>query len=149
MRTTLREAATSWNRSVRCLWRPSMRDRRRRVLLPSSWGLVLLEGARSVAEAAPTGPAMPWDGPLIMIMSSLSGTVAHVLVPVAVVVTGLVFAFTEHGSGARRLFGVALAGARGLGRLGFMTTNRREGGTPELALRPPAETRLDPRERRH
>ena len=98
-----------------------MRDRPSRVLLPSSWGLVLLEDAWSLAEAAPTGPAMPWDGPLIMIMSSLSGTVAHVLITVAVIVTGLVFAFTEHGSGARRLFGVAFGGALALGALSFMT----------------------------
>ena len=98
-----------------------MHDRRRRVLFPISWCLVVLEGARSFAEAAPTGPAMPWDGPLITIMSSLSGTVAHVLITVAVIVTGLVFAFTEHGSGARRLFGVAFGGALALGALSFMT----------------------------
>src|SRR5438132_760944 len=122
MRTTLREAATFWNRSVWGQWRPNMRDHRRRVCLPSWWGLVLLgTAARSVAEAAPTGPAMPWDGPLITIMSSLSGTVAHVLITVAVIVTGLVFAFTEHGSGARRLFGVAFGGALALGALSFMT----------------------------
>jgi len=98
-----------------------MPDCLRRVLLLSSCGLVLLEGARSFAEGAPTGPAMPWDGPLITIMSSLSGTVAHVLITVAVIVTGLVFAFTEHGSGARRLFGVAFGGALALGALSFMT----------------------------
>ena len=98
-----------------------MRDCRRRVLLPGSLGLALLDGVRSFAEAAPTGPAMPWDGPLIMIVSSLSGTVAHVLITVAVIVTGLVFAFTEHGSGARRLFGVAFGGALALGALSFMT----------------------------
>jgi type IV secretory pathway VirB2 component (pilin) len=64
---------------------------------------------------------MPWDGPLNTILSSLSGTVAHVLITVAVIVTGLVFAFTEHGSGARRLFGVAFGGALALGALSFMT----------------------------
>src|SRR2546429_7762831 len=64
---------------------------------------------------------MPWDGPLIMIMSSLSGTVAHVLITVAVIVTGLVFAFTEHGSGARRLFGVAFGGALAPGAPSFIT----------------------------
>jgi len=88
-----------------------MRDHGRPVLLAIAWGLVLLGGASSVAVAAPTGPPMPWDGPLYMILASLSGTVAHVLVTVAVIVTGLVFAFTEHGSGARRLFGVAFGGA--------------------------------------
>jgi type IV secretory pathway VirB2 component (pilin) len=75
----------------------------------------------SAVEAAPTGPAMPWDGPLNTILGSLSGTVAHVLITVAVIVTGLVFAFTEHGSGARRLFGVAFGGALALGALSFMT----------------------------
>ena len=73
------------------------------------------------AGAAAIGPPMPWDGPLLMILASLSGTVAHVLITVAVIVTGLVFAFTEHGSGARRLFGVAFGGALALGALSFMT----------------------------
>jgi len=73
------------------------------------------------ALAATSGPAMPWDAPLQTILSSLSGTVAHVLITVAVIVTGLVFAFTEHGSGARRLFGVAFGGALALGALSFMT----------------------------
>ena len=73
------------------------------------------------AAAATSGPAMPWDGPLQTILNSLSGTVAHVLITVAVIVTGLVFAFTEHGSGARRLFGVAFGGAIALGALSFMT----------------------------
>jgi type IV secretory pathway VirB2 component (pilin) len=97
-----------------------MRDRRGRVLIPISLGLVLLGGVWSVAEAVPIGPAMPWDGPLNTILNSLSGTVAHVLITVAVIVTGLVFAFTEHGSGARRLFGVAFGGALALGALSFM-----------------------------
>ena len=73
------------------------------------------------AAAATSGPSMPWDGPLQTILNSLSGTVAHVLITVAVIVTGLVFAFTEHGSGARRLFGVAFGGAIALGALSFMT----------------------------
>ena len=82
----------------------------------------LLVGALPVAATASTsGPSMPWDGPLQTILNSLSGTVAHVLITVAVIVTGLVFAFTEHGSGARRLFGVAFGGALALGALSFMT----------------------------
>jgi len=81
---------------------------------------VLLGGATTV-RAASFGPPMPWDGPLQIILASLSGTVAHVLITVAVIVTGLVFAFSEHGSGARRLFGVAFGGAIALGALSFMT----------------------------
>ena len=96
-----------------------MHERLLSVLLFSC--LLLLESVTSIAEAAPTGPPMPWDGPLNTILTSLSGTVAHVLITVAVIVTGLVFAFTEHGSGARRLFGVAFGGALALGALSFMT----------------------------
>jgi type IV secretory pathway VirB2 component (pilin) len=98
-----------------------MRDHRTSSALAVSWFLFLLSYTGTSAEAAPTGPAMPWDGPLNTILSSLSGTVAHVLITVAVIVTGLVFAFTEHGSGARRLFGVAFGGALALGALSFMT----------------------------
>ena len=98
-----------------------MRDHRRLPCLSVFWTALLLGSVSSLAEAAPTGPSMPWDGPLNAILTSLSGTVAHVLITVAVLVTGLVFAFTEHGSGARRLFGVAFGGALALGALSFMT----------------------------
>jgi type IV secretion system protein VirB2 len=64
---------------------------------------------------------MPWDTPLTTIRDSLSGTVAHILVTVAVITTGLVFAFSEAGTGARRLFGVAFGGAIALGALSVMT----------------------------
>lgn len=89
----------------------------RRVVLVSA----LVVSLATEAAAAAAGPAMPWDGPLQTILQSLSGTVAHVLITVAVIVTGFVFAFTEHGSGARRLFGVAFGGALALGALSFMT----------------------------
>ena len=91
--------------------------------LSTAAAVVLTGFAVNVGDvgAAAIGPPMPWDGPLLMILASLSGTVAHVLITVAVIVTGLVFAFTEHGSGARRLFGVAFGGALALGALSFMT----------------------------
>lgn len=98
-----------------------MSDHRTSSTLAVSCTFVLLCCFGTPADAAPTGAAMPWDGPLNTILSSLSGTVAHVLITVAVIVTGLVFAFTEHGSGARRLFGVAFGGALALGALSFMT----------------------------
>jgi type IV secretion system protein TrbC len=73
------------------------------------------------ALAAVSGPGMPWDTPLERIRDSVSGTVAHILVTVAVITTGLIFAFTEAGTGARRLFGVAFGGALALGAIAFMT----------------------------
>jgi type IV secretion system protein TrbC len=106
-----------------------MPDHRKCRVLVFSWCLLLLGCMRSLAEAASSGPAMPWDTPLNTILNSLSGTVAHVLITVAVIVTGLVFAFTEHGSGARRLFGVAFGGALALGALSFMTAVGWSGAT--------------------
>ena len=106
-----------------------MRDHRTSRAPALVWSLLLLGSTATSAEAAPTGPPMPWDLPLYTILSSLSGTVAHVLITVAVIVTGLVFAFTEHGSGARRLFGVAFGGALALGALSFMTAVGWSGAT--------------------
>ena len=87
--------------------------------IPIAIGSVL--AVATPATAATSGPAMPWDGPLQTILSSLSGTVAHILITVAVITTGLVFAFTEHGAGARRLFGVAFGGALALAAMSFKT----------------------------
>lgn len=92
--------------------------RRRGVSLTSVAVLLLVVGP---AIAATSGPSMPWDTPLTTIRDSLSGTVAHILVTVAVITTGLVFAFSEAGTGARRLFGVAFGGAIALGALSVMT----------------------------
>ena len=74
-----------------------------------------------LAQAAATGPAMPWDAPLTTVLNSLTGTVAHILITAAIVFTGFFFAFTESGTGARRVFGVALGGALALGAVTFMT----------------------------
>src|SRR5438046_2591846 len=52
-----------------------MHDHRRLMIRPVCWSLLLLETVGSIAEAAPTGPPMPWDGPLNTILTSLSGTV--------------------------------------------------------------------------
>ena len=71
--------------------------------------------------AATSGPSMPWDGPLTTVLNSLTGTVAHLLITAAVVATGLLFAFSEAGMGARKVFGVALGGALALGAISFMT----------------------------
>jgi len=75
-----------------------------------------------LALATATGPAMPWDGPLTTLRDNLTGTVAHVVITAAIVITGLLFAFTEAGQGARKLFGVALGGAIALGAVTFMTS---------------------------
>ena len=77
--------------------------------------------APAVAHAATSGPAMPWDGPLALIRDSLSGTVAHIVITVAIILTGILFALGEEGSGMRRVAGIALGGSLALGAITFMT----------------------------
>ena len=83
-----------------------------------STALALFAGAAflltvSPAWAAGAGTAMPWEGPLDTIMQSLSGPVAKAVGIIAIVLTGLGFAFAEGGSALRKgigiVFGLAIA----------------------------------------
>ncbi len=78
-----------------------------------------------VALAAPAGPAMPWDTGLQNLVDNLTGTVARLMIIAAIVVAGITWAFTEHGTGGRKISqivfggGVALAAVSFLAGLGF------------------------------
>jgi len=74
------------------------------------------------AFATTSGPAMPWDAPLQTLLDNLQGTVARILVTVAVVITGLMFAFGESGGAFRRVFGIAFGAAIALGALTVLTS---------------------------
>jgi type IV secretion system protein VirB2 len=67
----------------------------------------------SPAWAAGTGTAMPWEAPLTTIQNSLAGPVAKAIGVIAIVITGLGFAFAEGGSAMRKgvgiVFGLAVA----------------------------------------
>jgi type IV secretory pathway VirB2 component (pilin) len=60
-----------------------------------------------------SGTAMPWETPLQTVQASLSGPVAKAVGIIAIVVTGLGFAFAEGGSAMRKgigiVFGLAIA----------------------------------------
>ena len=84
----------------------------------ASTALAILTGAAVLlavtpAWAAGAGTAMPWEGPLDTIMQSLSGPVAKAVGIIAIVLTGLGFAFAEGGSALRKgigiVFGLAIA----------------------------------------
>ena len=53
------------------------------------------------------GSGMPWEAPLQSFLDSLTGPVARIAGVAAVVVTGLGIAFSEGGSGLRKLIWVA------------------------------------------
>ena len=92
---------------------------RRGITFGHPMGAVLLlavEAALVMAEpawAAGGGTAMPWEGPLTTIMNSLAGPVAKAIGVIAIVITGLGFAFAEGGSAMRKgigiVFGLAIA----------------------------------------
>ncbi len=59
----------------------------------------------SLAHGA--GAGMPWETPLNSLLDSLTGPVAKIIGVAAVVITGLGIAFSEGGSGMRKLVTVA------------------------------------------
>ena len=67
--------------------------------------------------ALAAGSGMPWEGPVQQILESLTGPVAQAAGILAIVFTGLAFAFSEAGSVLRRwigiTFGLAIAFAAG------------------------------------
>ena len=75
--------------------------------------------AAALILASPTlagttgGTAMPWETPLQTVQASLSGPVAKAIGIIAIVLTGLGFAFAEGGSAMRKgigiVFGLAIA----------------------------------------
>ena len=71
-------------------------------LICGFWLLALSVGT---AQAAATG--MPWETPLQTFLNSLTGPVAKIAGVAAVCVTGLGIAFSEGGSGMRKLITVA------------------------------------------
>lgn len=71
-------------------------------LLPA---IVPILAAASPAHAAATGA--PWEAPLQTFLNSLTGPVAQIVGVAAVVVAGFGIAFSEGGSGLRKLVWVA------------------------------------------
>lgn len=70
---------------------------------------------------APTmhAQADPWTQSANNLQTAFTGPIATALIAVAVVVTGMVFAFSE-GQGKRQLAGLTFGGAMALGAVRFM-----------------------------
>lgn len=87
---------------------------------------VVLAGAlalsASPAWAAGGGATMPWDAPLTRLVNNLTGTTARLLVTVAVVGAGLLWAFTRNEEGLKKLGQIAFGGAIALGAATLMAS---------------------------
>lgn len=61
----------------------------------------------------------PWTSSANNMRTAFTGPIATALIAVAVVITGLTFAFSE-GAGKRQLAGIAFGGAMAMGAIRFM-----------------------------
>jgi type IV secretory pathway VirB2 component (pilin) len=68
------------------------------------------------------GSGLPWEAPLNTILTSIQGPVARVFILVAIIITGLMTAFGEHGSGLRKVMGIAFGGSIVIGAVSFVST---------------------------
>lgn len=68
------------------------------------------------------GTGLPWEGPLEKLLASAQGPVARVFILISIVVTGIMMAFGEHGSGFKKVMGIAFGGAIVLGAVSFVST---------------------------
>lgn len=75
--------------------------------------LAALVVAHPAFAGATGGASMPWETPLQTVADSISGPVAKAIGIIAIVITGIGFAFAEGGSTMRRgvgiVFGLAIA----------------------------------------
>ena len=76
--------------------------------------------ARAFAAVAGAG-VLPWDAPLNTLQTDLQGPVAHTITTAAIIGAGLTWAFSEHGTGARKISALAFGGAAALGAATLMT----------------------------
>lgn len=87
-------------------------------------GLVIATITSPAFASSPSagGSGMPWEAPLTTILSSIQGPVARVFILISIIVCGLGMAFGEHGSGFKKIMGIAFGGAIVIGAVSFVST---------------------------
>ncbi len=96
-------------------WRPS----RRAICLSLFVPLAVLTVAVSPTLAASLQPSSPWENAVAVLQNSFTGTIARGLSLVAIVIGGLMFAFSE-GSTKRLLAGIVFGVGMAIGAANFM-----------------------------
>ncbi len=74
--------------------------------------VLMVSLAPSVARAGTGGTDMPWNAPFSVLLANLTGPTARVMAGLMLVIGGVVWGFTRHEEGARRIgqaiFAIAL-----------------------------------------
>lgn len=65
----------------------------------------------TAASAATAGGTMPWDNSLSNIETDLTGPTAHIIILIAIIVTGGLWAGGRHGEAMHRILGIAAGGS--------------------------------------
>ena len=74
------------------------------------------------AFASTSGPSMPWDSAIKNLTDNLAGPVARGMIIAAIVVAGITWAFTEHGTGGRKLSQLIFGGGIALGAVSLIAS---------------------------
>lgn len=74
------------------------------------------------AFASTTGPQMPWNAPLTAVVNNLSGPTGTALVLLAITISGIIWAFTRHEEGGKKIGQIAVGGSLVLGAASLMTS---------------------------
>lgn len=87
-------------------------------------GLVIAAITSPAFASSPSsgGSGMPWEGPLNTILTSIQGPVARVFILISIIVCGIGMAFGEHGSGFKKIMGIAFGGSIVIGAISFVST---------------------------
>jgi type IV secretion system protein VirB2 len=76
-----------------------------------------------VAYAGTTGGVqMPWNTPLQAVIDNLTGPTGHALVVLAIILAGIVWAFTRHEEGGKKIGQIAVGGSLVLGAATLMVS---------------------------
>lgn len=100
----------------------SINVRRSPDLLKAAGLAVVANLVSTAAQASVGGSALPWSSGVSTLIEDVSGPLAHYAVIGALAVTGMMWAFTEHGTGMRKLTQALFGGAVAVGALDLATT---------------------------
>ena len=95
-----------------------------RVLLLAAAAVVLADPA-----AASGGSAMPWDGPLETIADALTGNTIRLVAVIAIAAGGIIWAFTRHEEGVKRISQAVVGLGVAIGAASFAATIGVSGAT--------------------